>query len=148
MVTSLDALLVVAIRRERASVQLYEELTRLVSAPEVQSLCRALAAQERGHQAKIEAIRSTGKISSENFAVANVGISEPLERPEPHPDLNVKDALILAMKLEQEARDMYQVMAAHAKEPDLKHLLEFLINEEASHKLELEKCYASLFQGA
>jgi hypothetical protein len=103
-----------------------------------------LAGQERVHEAKLEAIRASGRIQSEHFAVANLDISEALAKPQPSADLSFRDALILAMKREQEARDLYLAMAAHAREPEVKRLTEVLANEEASHKLELEKYFASM----
>jgi rubrerythrin len=55
--------------------------------------------------------------------------------------MTFQDLLILAAKREQEAVLLYSGMAESVDDPELKKLFGFLIQQEKSHKLKLEKEY-------
>ncbi|MCK5733915.1 MAG: rubrerythrin, partial [Candidatus Latescibacteria bacterium] len=57
------------------------------------------------------------------------------------PDMSYQDALILAMKREEEAHQLYSDMGAWTNDPELEKMFAMLAQEEAKHKLRLETEY-------
>jgi rubrerythrin len=55
--------------------------------------------------------------------------------------MNFQDLLIFAAKKEQDAVDLYTKLGESSESPDLKQLFDFLIIQEKTHKLKLEKEY-------
>jgi rubrerythrin len=73
--------------------------------------------------------------------VMDLKISDYLVEEPPSPEMNFQDLLILAAKKEQRAIELYSDLGNKAAEEELKKLFEFLVMQEKSHKLKLEKEY-------
>jgi len=73
--------------------------------------------------------------------ILDLKIGDYLVDTEPGPNLDVQQALILAMKQEKAAFRLYTDLAAAAPDEELRGLLLALAQEEAKHKLRFEVEY-------
>jgi rubrerythrin len=73
--------------------------------------------------------------------VPNLRISDYLVDVEFKADLSYADILRTAMKMEERSLKLYTDMKESNKDKDLNKLFTLLANEEAKHKLRLEKIY-------
>lgn len=133
-----------AIRFEQESYAFYDRAARIVKSEQARTILQDLRGQEETHKAKLEAVLDKGP----SWAV-------PLGRPEETMDLKIgehalpsdldskadfQDALLVAMKREQASYDFYTTMAGLVSD-DAKPIFEFLANEEAKHKNDVQKIY-------
>ena len=73
--------------------------------------------------------------------VPDLKISDYMVDAEFNPDMSYADILRKAMKMEERAVKLYNDMKEENKNANLIKLFSFLANEEAKHKLRLEKIY-------
>jgi rubrerythrin len=73
--------------------------------------------------------------------VPDLKISTYLTDAEFKPDMPYADILRMAIKMEERALKLYNDMNKSNKDENLNKLFTFLANEEAKHKLRLEKVY-------
>ena len=72
-------------------------------------------------------------------------ITEYLEGKTLAPDSTLQDAMVFAMKREEQARRFYEAMAAAVQSGELADLLAKLAAMEAAHKARLEALYEDVF---
>jgi rubrerythrin len=137
-----DAVLDFAIEREIESAKFYTELSEMVERPEMKSVFKGFAAEEKGHQLKLEKMK---KLAHEGVAVKpavqkvqGLKIADYLVDVEPMPNMEYQDALIVAMKKEKAAFRLYLDLAGKFTDPDLKDVFLALSQEEAKHKVRFE----------
>jgi rubrerythrin len=75
----------------------------------------------------------------------NLGTAENMEIAAPDPDMEFGDSLILAMKREDKAFELYSLLAEISEDDDLSVLFLGLAKEEKHHRIKIEKTYKSLF---
>lgn len=130
-----------AITKEVEAAQFYEELAASATRPEMGQVFREFAEQEWGHKRRLEELR-VEDITEENLQpVPNLRISEYLVEDEPHPGMSFQEALVVAIKREEQALKLYNDLAAQFTDPQMKKLFQFLAGEEAKHKNRLETIY-------
>jgi rubrerythrin len=140
-----EELLAFAIEQEQAAVEFYTELAGKVTDDHVKHTLLEFANQERGHKAKLEAVRQGRKLGAvAKTNVPDLKIADYLVEVEVTPDLSFQGALIIAMKKEKAAYRLYMDMAAAAPDKDTRDLFLFLAREEANHKLNFEVQYDDL----
>jgi len=142
---SVEELLDFAIGEEVAAAQFYLELAARVDRPWMKRVFEDFAAEERGHKAKLEAVRRGGAKGLPREAVLDLGIGDYLVDVSPEPGMDYQRALTLAMKKEKAAFRMYSDLAGASSEPALRELLLGLAQEEARHKLRFELEYDEQF---
>ena len=77
-----------------------------------------------------------GKIESASYGDApEFKVSETIELPQVTDDMNLKDAIGLAMKTEEMAVIKYQKLANDCNDPELKSVFNNLAAMEKDHKL-------------
>jgi len=133
-----------AIDQEQQAVDFYTELAGKVQDVHVKETLLDFANQERGHKAKLEAVRDGRKVELASNKVVDLKISDYLVDVEAKPDLSFQGALIIAMKKEKAAFRMYSDMAEACEDPALRDVFLFLAHEEANHKLNFEVQYDDL----
>jgi len=131
-----------AVKREEDAYRLYTDAVKKVARPEVKKFFSELAAQELEHKKtllnldlnKLEKIEPK-KMSDPNlsFLVAEV---EKLSEGS-----SVQDALLYAIKREDESYRFYKEFAQLAEEGALKKVFENLATIEMRHKTSLEEMY-------
>lgn len=136
--TSVAEILEYAIRKEEEAATFYTDLASRVSQPSMQEVFLSFAGEEKEHRRKLLAVRSGNLTLLDEQKVVDLKIGDHLVDITLSPDLDYKQALIIAMKAEKEAFRLYQTLAAATDDADLKALLQLLAHEEARHKLRFE----------
>jgi rubrerythrin len=130
-----------AISREEAAIDTYGDMSEKTKTPGLRELLLELQGEEKNHKKLLEDI-SEEQISSFNSEeVIDLKISDFLTEEPPSEDMTFQDLLILAAKKEQEAVELYSKLSDDTNNEELKKLFDFLISQEKSHKLKLEKEY-------
>jgi rubrerythrin len=134
---SVDDILGFAIAGEVAANQFYMELAGKMKKPAMAKVFEDFAKEELGHKSKLEAIKQ-GEMLEPTEKVAELKIADYLVDTEPKPDMDYKDALVLAMKKEKAAYRLYLDLAAVAEAEELTNMFLYIAQEEAKHKLRFE----------
>ena len=129
-----------AIEQEIAASRFYLDLAKKVQIPAMKDVFESFAKEEQHHRVKLEKLKSSGaiEISDEQEDVPDLQIADYTVDVEPSPDMDYKDALVLAMKKEKAAYRLYIDLAAIAMSEDITNMFLWLAQEEAKHKLRFE----------
>ncbi len=130
-----------AISREQKAIDAYGLMSEIAKTPGLKELLLELQEEERKHKSLLEGITDQKIISFTIKEVPDLKISDYLTEETPSEDITLQDLLIFAAKKEQEAVDLYSNLEANAEDDELKKLFQFLIQQEKTHKLRLEKEY-------
>ena len=136
-----DEIIEFAIRNEEKAIDSYGSLAEISKTPGLKKLLLELQEEEKNHKKLLQEISKEKIESLEIKEVTDLKISDYLVEEPPSADMNFQDLLILAAKKEQKAVELYSDMERKVKNEELKKLLEFLIQQEKSHKLKLEEEY-------
>lgn len=140
---SIDEIFDFAIKREEGAYNFYKEWSEKVK-PEIKPVFERLAQEEARHKEKLLELKS-GELreflESGSKEVLDLKISDYLVDVEVKPDMSYQDALILAMKREKMAFKFYEDFANKSTDENVRNLFISLAQEEARHKLKLEKLY-------
>ncbi len=137
---SADEVLDFAIEQEIAAQDFYNSLASSSGIPEMKEVFEGFAKEEKSHQAKLELMKSKGSLAtaSKPDDIQNLGLADYLVEVEPTPQMDYKDALVLAMKKEKAAYRLYLDLAEITNSKEMKDAFLFLAQEEAKHKLRFE----------
>jgi rubrerythrin len=141
---SVDAVLDYAIGREQAAADFYTSLAGRLPNPAIKSVFLDFANEEKGHKAKLMAVKKGQTLVLSKQSILDLKITEYLADVDPAADLDYQKALILAMKAEKEAFKLYSDLASATQDSQLKGLFMALAQEEAKHKLRFELEYDSV----
>ncbi len=133
-----DKILDFAIVKEEEAAAFYTELAAKVDKQHMRDTFLAFAQEEKGHKAKLQAVKDGKEFALETKEIMNLKIGDYLIDVEPSPDMTYQQALIIAMKAEKAAFKMYHDLAEMTDNPKLKSLFMVLAQEEARHKLRFE----------
>jgi rubrerythrin len=138
---TVDEILDYAIQREQKAADLYTGLAEKMEREAMKQVFLDFANEEKGHKAKLMAVKKGQKLVIKPQQVADLKIGDYLADVEATADLDYQKALILAMKSEKEAFQLYSDLAASADDMQMKELFTGLAQEEAKHKLRFELEY-------
>ena len=138
---SVNDILDFAIAEEEAAAEFYTKLASTVRAPGMDKFLLEFAEEEKGHKAKLLAMKA-GKIAvPQKERVVDLKIADYTVEIEPTPHLDYAQALLLAMKKEKAAFKLYSDLAQSATDVGLRQVLLSMAQEEAKHKLRFEVEY-------
>jgi rubrerythrin len=129
-----------AIRKE-ADAAIFYQMASERAKPGVDKMFRELAEEERGHKKMLEELDVAKLRSYQLSDVPDLKISDYLEDVPYSRDMDYPDILRYAMKSEEKSRNFYLRSVETCGDPDLRKLFQMLAQEEAKHKLRLEKMY-------
>jgi rubrerythrin len=143
--TSVEAVLKRAIQLEDEAMTLYSTAAQSVKDDAVRQRLEEMAAQERGHKAKLEDVLS-GNVRwairrSKAEPVTDLRLSDHLVGGSLDPNADYQDVLLFAARREKAAHDFYQAMGEMIEDKLTQNLFEMLAQEELRHKYVLEKTY-------
>jgi rubrerythrin len=138
---SVDSVLDFAIKNEQAASDFYTDLASKMDKPQMKKVFEGFAAEERGHKAKLEAVKKNEKTKLSQDKVLDLKIGDYLVEQKPSASMDFQSALILAMKQEKAAFRLYSDLAASADDAETRELFLGLAQEEAKHKLRFEVEY-------
>ncbi len=135
---TVDKILAFAIASEEHAAEFYTKLANKMSHENMKEAFLSFAEEEKGHKAKLLAIKEGKQMLSVEQRVLDLKIGDHLVEISLSADLDYQEALILAMKAEKAAFKLYSNLASATGDPALKATLLGLAQEEAKHKLRFE----------
>ena len=138
---NLDEILNFAIQREQEAHDFYIDLAKKAERPGMGGLFTQFAREELGHKRKLEGIKKGTRSFSPAKQAVDLKIGDYLVDVTPSGTLSYQDALIVAMKREKAAFQLYTDLAGQTDDAELKQLFDGLAREEANHKLRFEVEY-------
>ena len=130
-----------AISKEQKAIDSYGIMSEITKSPGLKELLLELREEEKKHKSLLEGITDQKIAEFTIKEVPDLKISDYLTEETPSEEMTFQDLLIFAAKKEQEAVDLYSNLEANAEDDELKKLFQFLIQQEKTHKLKLEKEY-------
>ncbi len=143
---SFEEVITFAINREIEAADFYNKLQTLVKHESSIKLLKELESMEIAHAEVLKKIKKE-EVESEYVSpnIQNLKISDSMEDIGPQSEMNYQEILILSIKAEQYANELYLKLADESEDKTTKNLFLRLADEEAKHKLELEKIYDDEF---
>lgn len=138
---SIDEILDYAIAQEQKAADFYARLASRAEKAGMKDLLLEFSAEEMRHKERLLAVRTGEHELTPEQEVLDLKISDYLVEVEASDDITYQDALIVAMKRERAAFQLYTDMAARVPESHLREVLIGLAKEEAKHKLYFETEY-------
>ncbi len=136
-----DDILDFAIKKEEEAIDLYTHALQMAEHSSSKKMFEELKEMEKSHKRMLEKMDAERVMGSEIEDVPDLKISDYLLDVEFSPDMNYQEILTLAMKREESSVKLYTHMKNKFGHPELRKLLNRLIQEEKKHKLRLEKEY-------
>ena len=146
MSDELTELLDTAIYKEIASQAFYIAGQSKTQDPGAKALMKELAQEELRHSEWLKNLKAKGleKQRWHQEKAQNLMISEYLTGGDTLEGAGLQDALIFAIKREQQAIEFYSKMMGIMRDKAAKRLCERLVHEELKHKLRVETLYYDL----
>jgi len=138
---TVEEILDYAIDQEQQAADFYENLAGRVEKGGMKEILLEFSAEEQRHKQRLLAVKSGEHELTPEQEVLDLKISDYLVEVEVSDNISYQDALIIAMKRERAAYELYTDIAAKVPESHLKEVLEGLAIEEAKHKLFFEAEY-------
>jgi len=140
--TTYNEIIAFAIDKEQEAVELYSDLANRAQSPSGKILFKELADMERGHKTKLEKLDIRYFSSQDLKPPEDLKIADYLVDVELTPDATYQDIVLFAAKREKAAFDLYTDLARiYTTIPVIKKIFDVLAQEEAYHKLKLEREY-------
>jgi rubrerythrin len=130
-----------AVDKEIKSYNFYTDASKVAKYSGAKDLFSDLAQQEVGHRKMLEKLDMEKIAQAKIEKVPDLKISDYMVDAEFNADMSYADILRKAMKMEERALKLYNDMKEENKDANLIKLFSLLANEEAKHKLRLEKIY-------
>ena len=112
---------------------------------EMRKVFENFAKEESGHKAKLEALKSGKPVvlarKQPGLKIADYVVDVG---PDPDPDMDYRDAIVLAMQKEEAAFRLYIDLAKEIENSEQREVFLLLAQEEARHKLRFEVEYDEL----
>jgi len=145
-VMSSDEILDFAIGEEEAAIQFYTELAEKAKHKSMKRDFLLFANEEKGHKAKLIALKEGKLIQAENKEILDLKISDYIVDVDPDKADSYEDALVIAMKKEKAAYRLYTELSEMVKAENTKALFKSLAQEEAKHKLRFEIAFDDMIK--
>ena len=142
-----DEIIRFAIDNEEEAVKAYGDMSERAQVPGLKELLLELQKEEKKHKKLLQDLTSEKVESLKLKEVEDLKISDYLVEEPTGKEMTFQELLIFAAKKEQKAVELYSSLKERAESDELKKLFNFLINQEKSHKLKLEKEYEKYVLG-
>lgn len=130
-----------AIDKEIKAFDFYTNARKVAKFSGIKDLFSDLAKEEVGHRKMLEKLDIKKIARAKIEKVPDLKISDYIVDAEFKSDMPYADILRMAIKMEARALKLYTNMNKSNKDEILNKLFTLLANEEAKHKLRLEKIY-------
>ncbi len=142
---SLEAIIDFAIEKEIEAADFYQGLSHEASMSGAKQMLEEFAREERKHQTLLEKIKSKGfdeSVVEYKFKwIPDLKRGDYLVELEYSDGMGYNELLILAMKREEKALALYNILLKRAEGIESQKFFKILCQEEANHKLKLETLY-------
>lgn len=101
--------------------------------------------EEATHEKILTALLEKGKIKTTTFnGTRDFKVSETVALPEVSVEMNLKDAISIAMKNEEIAMQKYENLAANCDDAELQSVFNSLASMERDHKYKMEDSFVKV----
>jgi len=139
--STVDEILDFAMDAEQKAVDFYTDLSAKVKNDEMKSVFLEFAQEEVKHKARLQKIKDERIFEMSAEKIADLKISDYVDKVQLKPDMSYQEALIVAMNREKAAFKLYTRLATKTDLPELKNIFLSLAQEESKHKLRFELEY-------
>lgn len=139
--TPTEEIIKFAIEKEIEAAAFYENLASKVKNPVMKDAVLSMADEERKHQRILSNLTPKQVSSFTEPNIADFKISDYMVEPPVTEDIKYPDLLVLAMKREEKAHDMYAELEKRAGDDATRKVFALLKTEELKHKRKLESEY-------
>ena len=130
-----------AIKQEQNAADFYRNLQGMASLDSSKTILKDLENMELGHKKILMNFKNEGIEEYVKPDVQDLKISNYLEEIVVHDKMDLQEILTIAMKREENAKNLYEDLAKLSNDEPTKNLFLKLSTEEAKHKLQLESIY-------
>ena len=133
---SIEAILDFAIEREREAQSTYYSYARDTERRGFSQLLLSMAEMEKEHERKLVALKQGANLAGlfTPPKAEDLGLTEMLVEVPFAPDMDYGDFLILVIRKEGEAEDLYRKLEGLTDSGDVKNMFRLLADEERKHK--------------
>jgi rubrerythrin len=134
-----------AIASEIEAKEFYLEISKRIQDDYLKELFEGFSKEEASHEKILTALLEKGKIKSTTFnGTRDFKVSETVALPEVSADMNLKDAIGIAMKNEEIAMQKYENLAANCDDTELQSVFNSLASMERDHKFKMEDSFVKV----
>ena len=131
-----------AIQNEIDAKEFYSKVAQRIKDAYLKELFEKFAKEEEKHETILTGILKGEKIQNSHFDFdKDFKVSETYDMPEVNDEMNLKDAVGLAMKNEELAMKNYTNLADNCEDPELKAVFLDLAAMERQHKFKMEESF-------
>lgn len=138
---TVDEILDYAIDQEQQAADFYQDVALRAETAGMKKILLDFSEEEKRHKKILQDVKTGEHELTPEQEILDLKISDYLVEVETSENISYQDALIIAMKRERAAYELYSDMAAKIPESHLKEILVGLAKEEAKHKLFFEAEY-------
>ena len=138
---SIDEILDYAIEQEQQAADFYADLAGRAEKAGMKDVLLEFSEEEKRHKERLLAVKTGERELTPEQEVLDLKISDYLVEVDATDDISYQDALIIAMKRERAAYELYSDMAEKIPAGKLREVFTGLAREEARHKLFFESEY-------
>jgi len=138
---TVDEVLDYAIDQEQQAADFYASFAARADKAGMKKLLLEFAEEEKRHKERLLAVRTGERKLTPEKEVLDLKVSDYLVEVDAVDNISFQDALIVAMKKERAALQLYRDMAEKVQDTNLKQVFLGLAKEEAKHKLFFETEY-------
>jgi len=135
---AVDEILNFAITREEESRDFYTDLAKNMENPAMRKVFLDFAGEEQKHKIKLEEVKRGKTFALKKEKINDLRIAEYLVIDDRGSKMDYQHSLVLAMKREKKAFQLYTNLADAAQDENIRNLFLYLAQEEAKHKLMIE----------
>ncbi|MBT7087109.1 MAG: ferritin family protein [Desulfobacterales bacterium] len=133
-----------AIKNEIKAQEFYQSISEKVDDTHLKKMFLGFVEDEKGHQVFLENFLSGDYEEFHLNKSKDIKLSEKVERPEPDTSMKPADAIALAMKEEEDAMNLYIMLAETFTEPKTQKTFLDLAEMERRHKQKMENAYVDI----
>jgi len=134
-----------AIASEIEAKEFYLEISKRIRDDYLKELFAGFSKEESNHEKILTALLEKGKIKTTTFdGTRDFKVSETVALPEVSADMNLKDAIGIAMKNEEIAMQKYENLAANCDDAELQSVFNSLASMERDHKYKMEDSFVKV----
>jgi rubrerythrin len=134
-----------AIASEIEAKEFYLEISERIRDDYLTELFLGFSKEEATHEKILKALLEKGKIKTTTFnGSRDFKVAETIALPEVSENMDLKDAIGLAMKNEEIAMQKYETLAANCDDPELQAVFKSLSAMERDHKFKMEESFVKV----
>jgi len=133
-----------AINNEVEAYTFYQTVSEKVTDANLKKLFGELAGEEKGHREYLQKLLSRDITSLGFSSTKDYKVGDTLPTPPLTPDMKPIDGLVVAIKKELAAMQMYSQLANASDDAEVKKLFTELAAMERGHKTRLEDIYVNM----